>query len=47
LAELELRSGKAIIERVPVDRVVDTAPAVRQKSWQPVRLRSEQVFLEL
>jgi hypothetical protein len=29
-ADLELRSGEAIIERVPVDRVVDSAPDIRQ-----------------
>jgi uncharacterized protein (TIGR02271 family) len=30
-ADLELHSGEAIIERVPVDRVVDTPPAIRQE----------------
>jgi uncharacterized protein (TIGR02271 family) len=30
-ADLELRSGEAIIERVPVDRVVDSAPDIRQE----------------
>jgi uncharacterized protein (TIGR02271 family) len=31
IADLELRSGEAIIERVPVDRLVDVAPAIRQE----------------
>jgi uncharacterized protein (TIGR02271 family) len=30
-AELELRSGEATIERFPVNRVVDAAPAIRQE----------------
>ena len=30
-ADLELRSGEAIIERVPVNRVVESAPAIRQQ----------------
>ena len=31
VAELELRSGNATIERVPVDRLVDSTPAIRQE----------------
>jgi stress response protein YsnF len=31
VAELELHSGDAIIERVPVDRLVDATPAIRQE----------------
>lgn len=31
VADLELRSGQATIERVPIDRVVDVAPAIRQE----------------
>jgi len=30
-ADLELRSGEAIIERVPVNRLVEAAPAIRQE----------------
>jgi uncharacterized protein (TIGR02271 family) len=30
-ADLELRSGEAIIKRVPVNLVVDAAPAIRQE----------------
>jgi uncharacterized protein (TIGR02271 family) len=30
-ADLELPSGEAIIERVPIDRMVDTPPAIRQE----------------
>jgi len=30
-ADLELRSGEASIERVPIDRVVEAAPAIRQE----------------
>ena len=30
-AELELRSGEAIVERVPINRVVESAPAIRQE----------------
>jgi stress response protein YsnF len=29
VADLELRSGEAIIERVPVDRMLEAAPAIR------------------
>lgn len=31
VADLELRSDDAIIERVPVDRLVDATPAIRQE----------------
>ena len=31
VADLELRSGQATIERVPIDRVVDVAPAIRHE----------------
>src|SRR5439155_21032900 len=30
-ADLELQSGEATIERIPIDRVVDAAPAIRQE----------------
>jgi uncharacterized protein (TIGR02271 family) len=30
-ADIELHSGEAIIERVPIDRMVDTPPAIRQE----------------
>jgi hypothetical protein len=36
-ADLELRSGEAIIERVPVDRVVDSAPDIRQATRSSFR----------
>jgi uncharacterized protein (TIGR02271 family) len=31
VADLELRSGQATIERIPIDRVVDAAPTIRQE----------------
>jgi uncharacterized protein (TIGR02271 family) len=31
VADLELRSGEATIERLPVDRIVDAVPEIRQE----------------